>query len=119
MVLRRTRHGCGVGVHAADDRVLGRDTAGGHRGLRAGAARAAFAVVHAWAILSAARKRSPPLPIARHRVSRTTLAFGPPFLSLDVQLPCAQQVADAEDDLLAVEGLEQEVIGAKDQRTVT
>src|SRR6267154_5007096 len=63
-----------MGVDAADDRFLRRDPAGGHRGLRAGPARAAIAVLHARAIFSAAGKRSASLPVARHGVSRPALA---------------------------------------------
>ena len=70
VVLRRARHGPRLGVDAADDRVLRRDPAGGHRPLRAGPARPPLARLRRRPLLRQARERRLPLPGPGPRVPR-------------------------------------------------
>ena len=70
VVLRRARHRPRLGVDAADDRLLRRDPAGGHRHLRAGAARPALPRLRLRPLLRQARERRLPLPEPRPRVPR-------------------------------------------------
>ena len=60
----------GLGVDAADDRLHRRDPAGGHRHLRAGAARPALARLRLRPLQRQARERRLPLPEPRPRVPR-------------------------------------------------
>ena len=62
--------GPGLGVDAADDRVLRRDPAGGHRHLRAGAARPPLPRLRHRPLLRQARERRLPLPEPRPRIPR-------------------------------------------------
>ena len=70
VVLRRARQRSRVGVDAADDRLLRRDPAGGHRHLRAGPARPALPRLRLRPLLRQARERRLPLPEPRPRVPR-------------------------------------------------
>src|SRR5258707_215251 len=88
MVLRRARHGRRLGIDAADDRLLRRDPAGGHRRLRAGTEGIAFPLIQPRSLLSASRERRAPLPVAGDGIPGTRLdrqvpeGFGAPIGSV-------------------------------------
>ncbi len=77
VVLRRARFRPRLGVDAADDRLLRRDPAGGHRHLRAGPARPPLTLVRGRPLLRQARERRLPLPEPRPRVPRRDDAPSP------------------------------------------
>src|SRR5438874_12922817 len=70
MVFRGAGDRAWLGVDAADHRLLGRDTAGGHRHLRAGPARVTVTLLRRGPVQRQARERRLPLPEPRPRVPR-------------------------------------------------